>query len=123
VPADKGLKSCIMAGLARRRVPRRMAAGPPAATGSRSDYQEECLMRSKRGLYLGVAAIAAAGFLAAAPASAQTTVAIDNDDIGGVVRGPNGPEAGGWVIAETTELGNQMAKMVVTDDHGGYGPP
>jgi hypothetical protein len=31
-------------------------------------------------------------------------VAIDNDDIGGVVNGPKGPEAGVWVIAETRDL-------------------
>src|SRR5947207_15123929 len=79
-------------------------------------------MRSKRALYLGVAAIAFAGFLAAVPGhlAAQTTVAIDNDDIGGVVTGPGGPEAGVWVIAETTELGTKMSKMVVTDDQGRY---
>ena len=47
-------------------------------------------------------------------------VAIDADDIGGVVTGRNGPEAGVWVIAETTELGTRFAKMVVTDDHGRY---
>ena len=45
-------------------------------------------------------------------------VAIDDDDIGGVVTGPNGPEAGVWVIAETTELPTKFAKMVVTDDRG-----
>src|SRR5215467_6434103 len=79
-------------------------------------------MRSKRALYLGVAAAALAGFLIAGPGhlSAQTAVAIDNDDIGGVVTGPSGPEAGVWVIAETTELGTKMAKMVVTDDQGRY---
>src|SRR5215510_13313223 len=55
------------------------------------------------------------------PASAQqAAVAIDADDIGGVVRGPNGPEAGVWVIAETTELPTKYAKMVVTDDQGRY---
>ena len=77
-------------------------------------------MSCKQALYLGAAAIA--GLLAVAPAelAAQTTVAIDNDDIGGVVTGPNGPEAGVWVIAETTELGTKMAKMVVTDDQGRY---
>src|SRR5947207_2036765 len=77
-------------------------------------------MRSKRGLYLGVAALAL--LLAAAPVGlkAQSTVAIDNDDIGGVVTGPRGPEAGAWVIAETTDLGTKMAKMVVTDDQGRY---
>jgi hypothetical protein len=48
------------------------------------------------------------------PASAQATVAptIDNDDIGGVVTGPNGPEAGVWVIAESVELPTKFAKMV-----------
>ena len=61
-------------------------------------------MTLKSRLYVSVAAIAIAGFLAAAPArvSAQTAVALDNDDIGGVVMGANGPEAGVWVIAETT---------------------
>jgi len=69
---------------------------------------------------LGVAA--AAGLLGVmAPAHAQqAAVAIDNDDIGGVVRGPNGPEAGVWVIAETTELPTKFAKIVVTDDQGRY---
>src|SRR5262245_32294120 len=47
-------------------------------------------------------------------------VQIDNDDIGGVVNGKSGPEAGVWVIAETTELGTRFAKMVVTDDRGRY---
>src|SRR6266704_2779161 len=79
-------------------------------------------MRLKARLYLTVAAIGIASLLAAAPAqvSAQTAVAIDNDDIGGVVTGANGPEAGVWVIAETTELPTKMAKIVVTDDQGRY---
>jgi len=47
-------------------------------------------------------------------------VAIDSDDIGGVVTGPKGPEAGVWVIAETTELPTKFAKMVVTDGQGRY---
>src|SRR3989440_12114699 len=59
--------------------------------------------------------------VATAPAMAQqTAVAIDNDDIGGVVRGPAGPEAGVWVIAETTELPTKFAKIVGTDDQGRY---
>jgi hypothetical protein len=79
-------------------------------------------MGSRRGLYLGATAIAVAGVLGAAPAElrAQNTVAIDNDDIGGVVTSAAGPEAGVWVIAETTDLGTKMAKMVVTDDQGRY---
>ena len=32
----------------------------------------------------------------------------------------NGPEAGVWVIAETTGLPTKFAKIVVTDDHGRY---
>jgi hypothetical protein len=41
-------------------------------------------------------------------------------DIGGVVNGPKGPEAGVWVIAETGELPTKYAKVVVTDDKGRY---
>jgi hypothetical protein len=47
-------------------------------------------------------------------------VAIGAADIGGVVAGPNGPEAGVWVIAETTDLPTKYAKVVVTDDRGRY---
>ena len=47
-------------------------------------------------------------------------VAIDTDDIGGVVTGPNGPEAGVWVIAETRDLQVRYIKSVVTDDRGRY---
>jgi hypothetical protein len=79
-------------------------------------------MRLKARLYLTVAAIGIASVLAAAPAQlrAQTAVAIDNDDIGGVVTGASGPEAGVWVIAETDDLPTRYAKMVVTDDQGRY---
>ena len=82
-------------------------------------------MRVKDRLYLSGAAIALAAVLAAAPAElrAQTAVAIDNDDIGGVVTGASGPEAGVWVIAETTDLPTRYAKMVVTDDQGRYVVP
>src|SRR5215472_15081348 len=47
-------------------------------------------------------------------------VQIDSDDIGGVVTGKTGPEAGVWVIAETQDLGTRFAKMVVTDHLGRY---
>jgi len=43
-----------------------------------------------------------------------------SDDIGGVITGPNGPEAGVWVIAETKDLPTRYAKIVVTDDNGNY---
>ena len=49
-----------------------------------------------------------------------TDVAIGGADLGGVVTSPNGPEAGVWVIAETTDLPTKFAKMVVTDDRGRY---
>jgi len=84
-------------------------------------------MAKKSFLYPGVAVIGLALLLAALPAEqphAQQApgiaVQIDSDDIGGVVTGKNGPEAGVWVIAETTGLGTRFAKMVVTDDRGRY---
>jgi hypothetical protein len=48
---------------------------------------------------------------------------IDGDDIGGVVNGPAGPEAGVWVIAETQEFATRYAKIVVTDDRGRFVVP
>ncbi len=50
----------------------------------------------------------------------STAVAIDADDIGGTVTSAKGPEAGVWVIAESTDLPTTMAKIVVTDDQGRY---
>src|SRR5262245_50047087 len=50
----------------------------------------------------------------------NAAVRIDSDDIGGVVTGTKGPEAGVWVIAETTDLPTKFAKIVVTDDQGRY---
>jgi hypothetical protein len=74
----------------------------------------------KRILYSSVA-VAIAALLAATPArvSAQS-VLIKKNDIGGVVKGPQGPEAGVWVIAETHDLPTRYVKMVVTDDQGRY---
>src|SRR5881628_3448273 len=47
-------------------------------------------------------------------------VQIDSDDIGGVVNGPRGPEAGVWVVAETSDLPTKFAKVVVTNEGGQY---
>jgi hypothetical protein len=47
-------------------------------------------------------------------------VNVGSDDIGGVVTGAKGPEAGVWVIAETTDLPTKFTKIVVTDDRGRY---
>ena len=43
-----------------------------------------------------------------------------SNDIAGVVTGPRGPEAGVWVIAETTDLPTRFARIVVTDAAGRY---
>jgi hypothetical protein len=81
-------------------------------------------MMLRRVLFIGAAATAIAALTAVTPAplSGQGTgaVAIDSDDIGGVVVGPNGPEAGVWVIAETTDLATRYIKSVVTDGNGRY---
>ena len=47
-------------------------------------------------------------------------VRIDPDDIGGVVTGAAGPEAGVWVIAEAMDLETRFIRIVVTDDQGKY---
>src|SRR5258707_14334362 len=79
-------------------------------------------MMTSRRFYLNPAAAVSLLALATAPSSAiaQNAVTIDNDDIGGVVNGPRGPEAGVWVIAETTDLPTRFARRVVTDDRGRY---
>src|SRR5580700_5565856 len=51
---------------------------------------------------------------------AQPAVRIGGNDLGGVVTGANGPEAGVWVIAETVDLPTKFAKIVVTDEQGRY---
>ena len=54
---------------------------------------------------------------APAPATPQAPQ-VDDDDIAGSVYGPNGPEAGVWVIAETRDLATLYSKTVVTDENG-----
>src|SRR5947207_1871593 len=74
-------------------------------------------------LLLGVAAAAIALVLAGTPTqlrAQQTTLQVGATELGGVVSGPGGPEAGVWVIAETTDLPTKYAKIVVTDDQGRY---
>ncbi|MBI2188448.1 MAG: carboxypeptidase regulatory-like domain-containing protein [Acidobacteria bacterium] len=53
-------------------------------------------------------------------AQQRAAVEIDTDDIGGAVTGPNGPEAGVWVIAETRDFQSRFIRSVVTDDQGRY---
>ena len=83
-------------------------------------------MRTNKSSFWAVLAIGAATLLAATPArvsaqqTASPTVSIGKADLGGVVSGANGSEAGAWVIAETTGLPTAFAKIVVTDDQGRY---
>jgi len=86
-------------------------------------------MMTKRAWCSDAAAVVVAVLLAAAPTrlSAQQTSAevvhIGDNDLGGTVTSANGPEAGVWIIAETTDLPTKFAKIVVTDDRGRYVMP
>ncbi|MEX0842326.1 MAG: carboxypeptidase-like regulatory domain-containing protein, partial [Xanthobacteraceae bacterium] len=82
-------------------------------------------MRSIQGWSWVFAALCAVLLTAASPgrSSAQqgAAVTVGEKDIGGVVTGPNGPEAGVWVIAETGDFPTtRFARIVVTDDRGRY---
>ena len=69
----------------------------------------------------GLAVCLAASLLGEAHVqSPRPTIAIDPDDIGGVVASDRGAEAGVWVIAETTDLPTKFVRIVVTDDQGRY---
>jgi hypothetical protein len=70
------------------------------------------------GLAILTAVMSGTGAIQAQAPAAGVTV--DNDDLGGTVTGPSGPEAGVWVIAETRDLPTPFAKIVVTDDRGRY---
>ena len=71
-------------------------------------------MLTTRALLLGMCVIAVGAAWQNAP------VKIKPNDIGGVVSSRKGPEAGVWVIAETTDLPTRYIKEVVTDDRGRY---
>ncbi len=69
----------------------------------------------------GVAACVAVSLTSiSARQPAAAAVPVDADDLAGVVRSTKGPEAGVWVIAETTDLPTKFSKTVVTDDQGRY---
>ena len=72
-------------------------------------------MRTARILNIGgVVALAIVGFPIATqtelPAQQAAAVKIKIGDIGGVVSSGKGPEAGVWVIAETTDLPTRYSK-------------
>src|SRR4051812_47693448 len=67
--------------------------------------------------FLALLALVAISAPAAFPAWAQK---ITEKDIGGMVTGPKGAEAGVWVIAETSDLPTKFARIVVTNEKGQY---
>ena len=81
-------------------------------------------MRTAKRLHLGaIAALEMAAFLTTSVclfAQETAPAKVKPDDIGGVVSSSKGPEAGVWVIAETTDLPTRYIKEVVTDDRGRY---
>ena len=82
-----------------------------------------------RALYFaGMATVMAVGAAMLLPISnaqqgVDTGVRIGDADIGGVVTSAKGPEAGVWVIAETTDLPTKFVRIVVTDERGRYVMP
>jgi len=79
-------------------------------------------MTTGRTLRWGIGA-AVGALLAACASQMSSEISIGNSDIGGTVTSAGGPEAGVWVIAETTDLPTKYAKMVVTDERGRYVVP
>jgi hypothetical protein len=73
-------------------------------------------MRTTQGWYIGMVAVGIVLFLAGRPARLQAqpdtdpAIRIGDNDVGGVVTGKSGPEAGVWVIVEPTDLGTRFAK-------------
>ena len=68
------------------------------------------------------AIVALAMLTAVSPVDASHAAAVEVSphDIGGRVSGSKGPEAGVWVIAQTTDFPTRYAKVVVTDDQGSF---
>src|SRR6266850_2635314 len=81
---------------------------------------------TRTSIYVSAASVVLATIVAASTSggrvqvAAQAAVPIDADDIGGVVTGSRGPEAGVWVIAESKDLATTLRKIVATDDQGRY---
>ena len=73
--------------------------------------------------HLLVSAVALVASSMAWSAEPSANIALDADDIGGVVASDKGPEAGVWVVAETTDTPTRFTRIVVTDDRGRYVVP
>ncbi|HUF71870.1 MAG TPA: carboxypeptidase-like regulatory domain-containing protein [Gammaproteobacteria bacterium] len=66
------------------------------------------------------AVVLIATIIGAGAAHAQQSVLPQEDYLSGIVESDAGPEAGVWVIAETTDLPTPYIKIVVTDDDGRF---
>src|SRR5262245_44420495 len=94
-----------------------------------NDRETEELMNITRAIQAGIAGACALLFFEVTSSQingqrgAAPTVKIGLSDIGGTVTSSHGPEAGVWVIAETTDLPTRFTKIVVTDDRGRYVVP
>src|SRR6266850_1595545 len=71
-------------------------------------------------VFAAIAGVFAASQVVLNAQQSAEAVRVGKDAIGGVVSSTNGPEAGVWVIAETTGLPTKFVKIVVTDDGGRY---
>src|SRR6185437_4995778 len=105
----------------------RLAPGGKSANPASRHRRKERGMSTAHRSYLSMLAASLLGtalFIAAPMASAQpaanAAVQVKADEIGGVVTGAKGPEAGVWVIAETKDLPTKYVRIVVTDDQGRY---
>ena len=76
--------------------------------------------RLVRILAAGILSSASIWLAAQQPSGPVNPIPIDADDIAGTVTSARGPEAGVWVIAETTDTPTKLRKIVVTDDRGRY---
>src|SRR5258708_12253310 len=69
-------------------------------------------------LSVSFAALLSAATATSAGAQPAAGIRIVPNDIGGVVTGAKGPEAGVWVIAETADLPTKFVNIISTYTHG-----
>jgi len=120
-PASRNARRCMATGytaVAGRRLP---VAGPRPYDVPDLTLQKGRLMRTRFPTLLALTCVALLALTSIGGRAFQGgATPMDDDDIAGVVTGPNGPEAGVWVIAETTDLPTKFVRIVVTDDQGRY---
>lgn len=83
------------------------------------------MLENRRRLGIGIAFLGLLACEAEQPPeptqrASERVIEIDGDDVAGVVRSTDGPEAGVWVIAETDAFETRFARIVTTDADGAY---